>query len=50
MDTTKIVQERLPETQYIRQNTPKKQIYIHHTAGNKNAVSTIKVGRIIKNV
>jgi N-acetyl-anhydromuramyl-L-alanine amidase AmpD len=42
MDTTKIVQERLPETQYIRENTPKKQIYIHHTAGNKNAVSTIK--------
>ena len=42
MDTTKIVQQRLPETQFINENTDKKQIYLHHTAGNKNPIATIK--------
>ena len=42
MDTTKIVQQRLPESQYINENTDKKQIYLHHTAGNKNPIATIK--------
>ena len=42
MDTTKILQQRLPETQYISENTPKRQIYLHHTAGNKSPVATIK--------
>ena len=39
MDTTKIVQQRLPESQFISENTDKNQIYLHHTAGNKNAVN-----------
>ena len=42
MDTTKIVQQRLPESQFISENTNKKQIYLHHTAGNKNPIATIK--------
>ena len=42
MDTTKIVQQRLPESQFINENTDKKQIYLHHTAGNKNPIATIK--------
>ena len=42
MDTTKIVQQRLPESQFISENTDKKQIYLHHTAGNKNPIATIK--------
>jgi len=42
MDTTKIIQERLPSSQYIAEDTSKNQIYLHHTAGNKNAVATIK--------
>lgn len=42
MDTTKIVQARLPESQFISENTDKKQIYLHHTAGNKNPVATIE--------
>lgn len=34
LDLTKIIQERLASTQYIHEITPKKQIYLHHTAGN----------------
>ena len=42
MDTTKIIQERLLESQFIAENTKKNQIYLHHTAGNKNPVATIR--------
>lgn len=42
LDTTKIVQSRLKKTQYFQEETPKNQIYLHHTAGGGNAVSVAK--------
>jgi N-acetyl-anhydromuramyl-L-alanine amidase AmpD len=39
LDTTKIIQNRLKKTQYFQEETPKNQIYLHHTAGGGNAVS-----------
>ncbi len=42
MDISKIVQQRLPENQFINEVTEKRQIYLHHTAGNKSATATIK--------
>ena len=42
LDTTKIVQSRLKSTQYFQEETPKNQIYLHHTAGNGNAVGVAK--------
>ena len=37
LDTSKIVQVRLKETQYYQEEFPKKQIVIHHTVSNGNA-------------
>jgi hypothetical protein len=37
LDTSKIVQVRLKETQYYQKNFPKKQIVLHHTVSNGNA-------------
>ncbi len=37
LDTTKIVQVRLKDTQYYQEEFPKKQIVIHHTVSNGNA-------------
>jgi hypothetical protein len=31
-----------PEDQYFREETPKKQIYLHHTAGNANPFSVVE--------
>ena len=39
LDTTKIVQKRLSNDQYIQEEHPKKQIYLHHTAGGGNPVA-----------
>jgi len=42
LDLTKIVQERLDSNQYIQETHPKKQIYLHHTAGGPDAVSVAR--------
>jgi len=39
LDITKIVQKRLSDDQFFQDVHPKKQIYLHHTAGGPNAVS-----------
>jgi N-acetyl-anhydromuramyl-L-alanine amidase AmpD len=39
LDTTKILQARLSDNQYFPEEAPKKQIYLHHTAGNGDAVA-----------
>jgi N-acetyl-anhydromuramyl-L-alanine amidase AmpD len=51
LDITKIVQHRLSDNQFVQELTDKKQIYLHHTAGNSDAVSVAKffnqkVGRV----
>jgi N-acetyl-anhydromuramyl-L-alanine amidase AmpD len=37
LDISKIKQVRLKESQYFAEDSPKNQIYLHHTAGNGNA-------------
>ena len=37
-----IKQIAFPESQYIKEIHPKKQIYLHHTAGNSSGVATFK--------
>lgn len=39
LDTTKILQARLSENQYFLEESKKTQIYLHHTAGNGDAVA-----------
>ena len=39
LDITKIVQKRLSDDQFFQDLHPKKQIYLHHTAGGPSAVS-----------
>jgi hypothetical protein len=39
LDTTKIIQKRLSNDQFIQEEHPKKQIYLHHTAGGGNPVA-----------
>lgn len=41
LDLTKIKQVSLSEEQYVKEETKKVQIVLHHTAGNSSAVSTI---------
>lgn len=41
LDTSKIVQVPLPESQYFKQEFPKNQIVIHHTAGGPNALNVV---------
>jgi hypothetical protein len=41
LDLKKIKQVPLRESQYIKEETPKKQIVLHHTAGNASGVNTI---------
>lgn len=41
LDTSKIVQVRLKETQYYQEEFPKKQIVLHHTVSNGNAKSVL---------
>lgn len=43
LDLTKIKQVPLRETQFIKEETKKKQIVLHHTAGNSSAPGTIKM-------
>ena len=43
LDTSKIKQVPLRESQYIKEATEKKQIVLHHTAGNSSGVGTIKM-------
>lgn len=42
LDLQKIVQERLDSNQYNHEEHPKKQIYLHHTAGGPSAVNVAK--------
>lgn len=42
LDITKIVQKRLSDDQFFQDLHPKKQIYLHHTAGGPSAVSVAK--------
>jgi N-acetyl-anhydromuramyl-L-alanine amidase AmpD len=37
LDISKIKQVRLADNQYFKEEAPKTQIYLHHTAGNGNA-------------
>lgn len=43
LDLKKIRQIPLSENQYVREETPKKQIVLHHTAGNASGVGTISM-------
>ena len=43
LDVSKIKQVPLPESQYIKEVTEKKQIVLHHTAGNSSGPGTIKM-------
>jgi hypothetical protein len=38
LDPSTITQYSLPDSQYIKEETTKTQIYLHHTAGNANGV------------
>lgn len=40
LDLSKIKQLTLPDNEYIKKVTEKKQIVLHHTAGNSSAVNT----------
>ena len=42
LDLKKIIQVSLTEDQYFREVTPKKMIFLHHTAGNPSAINTAK--------
>lgn len=37
-----LIQTSFPETQYIKEEYPKKQIYLHHTAGGPDATKTFQ--------
>jgi N-acetylmuramoyl-L-alanine amidase len=43
LDTSKIKHVPLRESQYIKEATEKKQIVLHHTAGNSSGPGTIKM-------
>ena len=43
LDTTKIKQIPMKESQYIKEETKKVQIVLHHTAGNSSGPATIKM-------
>ena len=43
LDLSKIKQVPLKESQYIKEETKKTQIVLHHTAGNSSGVGTIKM-------
>ena len=42
LDITKIVQQRLSNDQFFQEEHPKKQIYLHHTAGGGNPIAVAK--------
>jgi N-acetyl-anhydromuramyl-L-alanine amidase AmpD len=37
-----LVQTEFPSSQYVREEFPKKQIYLHHTAGNSSATNVFR--------
>ena len=37
-----LIQTDFPHSQYIKEEHPKKQIYLHHTAGRSNGVNTFR--------
>lgn len=41
MDINKIIQHNLPLTDYFQDENIKTQIFIHHTAGNNNAIAVV---------
>ena len=43
LDLNKIKQVPLKESQYLKEETKKSQIVLHHTAGNSSGVSTIRM-------
>jgi hypothetical protein len=43
LDTSKIKQVPLKESEYFKEAVDKKQIVLHHTAGNSSAPGTIKM-------
>jgi hypothetical protein len=43
LDLKKIKQVPLRETQYVKEETPKQQIVLHHTAGNASGIGTISM-------
>jgi N-acetyl-anhydromuramyl-L-alanine amidase AmpD len=42
LDLNKIIQHPFPDNQYIKEEHPKKQIYLHHTAGRSNGINTYR--------
>jgi hypothetical protein len=42
LDISRIIQYNLPSANYYQEEVPKKQIYIHHTAGASNPVPVIE--------
>lgn len=42
LDKSKLIQVNLMDNQYFREEQPKSQIYLHHTAGNPSAINTAK--------
>ena len=42
LDIKKIIQMHFSTNDYCREMFPKKQIYLHHTAGNASAINTAK--------
>ena len=42
LDISKIVQSRLSNDQFLQEEHPKKQIYLHHTAGGGNPIAVAK--------
>lgn len=42
LDLSKIIKVSFRESQYLKQVTSKKQIYLHHTAGNSSGVNVAK--------
>jgi N-acetyl-anhydromuramyl-L-alanine amidase AmpD len=41
LDTSKILQVKFPETQYYKEEHPKKQVVIHHTVSGSNPTNVI---------
>lgn len=41
IDLNEIIQYKLHDDQYMKEETPKSQIFIHHTAGNSNPFNAI---------
>jgi N-acetyl-anhydromuramyl-L-alanine amidase AmpD len=41
-DVKKLIQVNLTEEQYFKVETPKKMIFLHHTAGNASAINTAR--------